>query len=415
MDENVSVEKLLKVIRMISQIMLESGAEAYRIEGTCDFICRSYGISEVDSIATPTGIYITISPPNKGNRTVISRIKNRSIDLSKLNDVNSISRLITSKQITLDEAINRLNDLKNNINIEKRPFYFIYEGIAAAFFTLLFRGGFIEFILALLTGIIVQYNTSKLKNLDSHQFFIGFFGAAIISSIAILTTHFLKMGDYNKVIVGGIMPLLPGLSMTNAIRDTMRGDLVSGVVRAAEAILVATSLAAGAGVIISIAYSLGLLIWKEVNFMIIDLICSFIATWFFALVMNAPKKSLFFSSLIASMGYFVYSVCLNLNQQLIGFFLGTLIISLLGELCARKIKMPATIFIFPAVVPIVPGLGLYQMMLEFVQNDIYEALLIGVKTLLNIGAMAIAIALVSLILTKAPNKIYGSFKIKSDK
>ena len=260
LNDNVSVEKLLYVIRTISQIMLESGAEAFRIEGTCDFICQSFGISEVDSIATPTGIYITISPPNEVNRTAISRIKNRYIDLSKLHEVNSISRLITSKQITLDEAINRLNELKNNVYIEKRPLYFMYEGIAAAFFTLLFKGGFVEFFIAFFTGVIVQYVSSKLKNFDSHQFFIGFFGAAIISSVAIMGTYLLKMGDYNIVIVGGIMPLLPGLSMTNAIRDTMRGDLVSGVVRAAEAILVATSLAAGAGVIISLSYSLGLII-----------------------------------------------------------------------------------------------------------------------------------------------------------
>ena len=142
--------------------------------------------------------------------------------------------------------------------------------------------------------------------------------------------------------------------------------------------------------------------------MIRDLIYCFIATWFFALVMNAPKKSLIYSSVIASIGYFIYSVCVNYNQNLIGFFLGTLIISLLGEISARRVKMPATIFIFPAVVPIVPGLGLYEMMLAFVQNDIYGALYIGVKTLLNIGAMAIAIALVSLILTKSPNRIYGS-------
>lgn len=144
--------------------------------------------------------------------------------------------------------------------------------------------------------------------------------------------------------------------------------------------------------------------------MILDLIYSFIATYFFALIMNAPKKSLVFSSLIASLGYFIYSVCINYNQQLMGFFLGTLVISLFGELCARKIKMPATIFIFPALVPIVPGLGLYQMMLEFVQKDVYEALLVGIKTLSYIGAMSVAIALVSLVLTKTPNKIYGNFK-----
>ena len=144
--------------------------------------------------------------------------------------------------------------------------------------------------------------------------------------------------------------------------------------------------------------------------MILDLIYSFIATYFFALIMNAPKKSLIFSSLIASLGYFIYSLCINFNQQIMGFFLGTLIIALLGEICARKIKMPATIFIFPALVPIVPGLGLYQMMLKFVQNDIYEALLVGINTLSYIGAMSVAIALVSLVLTKAPNKIYGDLK-----
>lgn len=144
--------------------------------------------------------------------------------------------------------------------------------------------------------------------------------------------------------------------------------------------------------------------------MLLDLIYCFIATYFFALIMNAPRKSLVFSSLIAAIGYFVYSVCVRYNQDLMGSFLGTLVIAFFGEISARKIKMPATIFIFPALVPIVPGFGLYQMMLEFVQNDVYEALLVGIKTLSHIGAMAVAIALVSLVLTKTPNKIYGNLK-----
>ncbi len=260
MNDNVCIDKLLKVIRMISQIMLESGAEAYRIEDTCTFICHSFGIKQVDSIVLSTGIYITLSPPNEDNKTVISRIKNRSIDLSKLNEVNSISRQITGKQLTLDEAIIILQDLKNNVNVKSSPLNIFYGGLTAAFFTLLFGGGFLEFTLSLISGIIVQYVSSKLKTLDSHQFFIGFFGAAIIAIIGISATYFLKTGDYNKVIVGSIMPLLPGLSMTNAIRDTMRGDLISGLARGTEALLIATSLAVGAGVVLAVAYSLGFLV-----------------------------------------------------------------------------------------------------------------------------------------------------------
>lgn len=135
----------------------------------------------------------------------------------------------------------------------------------------------------------------------------------------------------------------------------------------------------------------------------LNMIYCFIATCFFALIMNSPKKVIPISSFIASIGYMIYFICVNSNQTMIGFFLGTLIIALFGETCARLFKMPATIFIFPAIVPIVPGLGLYQTMLAFVQDDISSALEIGVGTILNIGAMAIAMALMSLVASKLPN------------
>jgi len=139
--------------------------------------------------------------------------------------------------------------------------------------------------------------------------------------------------------------------------------------------------------------------------LILDMIYCFVATWFFALIMNSPKKVIPISSLIASIGYVVYLMCVNVDQVMLGFFLGTLIIASLGEIFARLIKMPATIFIFPAVVPIVPGLGLYQTMLAFVQDDIFSALEIGVNTILNIGAMSIAMALMSLVALKIPIKL----------
>lgn len=139
--------------------------------------------------------------------------------------------------------------------------------------------------------------------------------------------------------------------------------------------------------------------------LILNMIYSFAATWFFALIMNSPKKVLFHSSCIASIGYVIYLLCVNTGKIKLGFFLGTLIIVFLGEILARLIKMPATIFIFPALIPIVPGLGLYQTMLAFVQDDIFGALEIGVNTILNIGSMAIAMALMSLMVVKIPLKI----------
>jgi len=139
--------------------------------------------------------------------------------------------------------------------------------------------------------------------------------------------------------------------------------------------------------------------------LILNMIYCFAATWFFALIMNSPKKVIPITSLIASIGYVVYLLYVNANQVMFGFFFGTLVIAFLGEISARLIKMPATIFIFPAIVPIVPGLGLYHTMLAFVQDDIFGALEVGVNTILNIGAMSVAMALMSLVVAKIPIKI----------
>lgn len=129
---------------------------------------------------------------------------------------------------------------------------------------------------------------------------------------------------------------------------------------------------------------------------ILELFYCFAATFFFALIMNAPRKTLIYSSLTAAGGYMIYKYLKIEGHHLLAFFLGTSFVAMLGEIFARKLKMPATIFIFPGVIPIVPGLGLYETILAFVEDDVFLALETGINTILSIGCMAVAMALVSL-------------------
>lgn len=129
---------------------------------------------------------------------------------------------------------------------------------------------------------------------------------------------------------------------------------------------------------------------------ILEMIFCFMASLFYAMIMNAPRKTIIHSSLIASVGYLVYIFFVNSGYDKLGFFMGTTVIAFWGEINARRFKMPATIFIFPGVIPIVPGFGLYQTVLALVENNIQSALETGVNTFLNIGAMAVAMAMVSL-------------------
>ena len=250
------VSNLLKVIKLSAQIVIENGGETYRAEETIKFICKAFDISEVESIATPTGFYITISVNGDDNNTIVKRIRKRTINLQKINDVNNISRKLSEHSITLNEALEELKQINNREDV-KENYSILYAGLSSAFFVLLFGGHLLEFFTSLITGILVAAVSKRLEKLHSYHFFSSIFSGLIIAYIAISVTFFLKIGNYNNIIVGCMMPLLPGLAMTNAIRDTIRGDLISGIARATEALLVASSLAAGAGIIIYMAYNIG--------------------------------------------------------------------------------------------------------------------------------------------------------------
>lgn len=133
---------------------------------------------------------------------------------------------------------------------------------------------------------------------------------------------------------------------------------------------------------------------------ILEIAYCFTATLSFTLIMNAPKRTLVLSSFTAAIGYLIYEYFIKKGIPMAGFFLGTTFVAIIGEIFARKLKMPATIFIFPGIIPIVPGLGLYETILAFVQDDIPLALETGVSTILNIGCMAVAMAMVSLMTLK---------------
>ncbi len=254
----INANNLLKVIKLSAQIIIENGGEIYRAEETIRFIGKAFEVQEIESIATPTGFYITISINGEDTNTLVKRICKRSIDLQKINDVNNISRKLSQHSITLNEALMELENINKRTDLEIKH-AILYTGLCSAFFTVLFGGQILEFFTALFTGIIVSLVSKRLENIHSYCFFSSFFSGLIIAFIAISTTYLTKMDNYNNIIVGCMMPLLPGLAMTNAIRDTIRGDLISGIARAAEALLVASSLAAGTGIIIYIAYSIGIL------------------------------------------------------------------------------------------------------------------------------------------------------------
>ena len=75
------------------------------------------------------------------------------------------------------------------------------------------------------------------------------------------------------------------------------------------------------------------------------------------------------------------------------YFLGALIVAILSEILARVQQKPATIYLVPGLLPLVPGGGMFETMEATVKGNLEEALLLGFSTLTCAGAIALAIAL----------------------
>ncbi len=201
---------------------------------------------------------IMISATNKTGQTVSlnKRITSRTIDLDKIDKVNNLSRSIKENNLTLEEVEKELTIIKKGV-----PYNYKIEIISScfisSFFTLLFGGNFLDFLISFIIGAALKPVLSFLSYLNVNVFFTNLVGGFTVSILALLSTLVVSGLNIDKIIIGSVMILVPGLAIVNALRDTIAGDLTSGIIRGAEAFLIAVAIAVGSGVVLKLWIHLG--------------------------------------------------------------------------------------------------------------------------------------------------------------
>lgn len=129
------------------------------------------------------------------------------------------------------------------------------------------------------------------------------------------------------------------------------------------------------------------------------LIASFFASLGFGVLFNIRGNKLILAGIAGSIGGVVYHMVLSYGlSELSAMFLGSVALSLYSEILARVCKTPVTTFIICALIPLVPGGGMYRMMLQAIEGNVMQALTIGLDTLTIAGVLALGILVVSTIM-----------------
>lgn len=254
-EEEISQKKkLFRLVLYAGEIMIKNGAEVYRTEDTIHRFFRSKDFFYVNAFVTPT--VIILGDERYDGFSFMKNIRTRTTNLEKVALVNSFARDFVASDMNLDEALVRL------IAIDKTSSYttnqrLLFTGVSSGAFAMMLGGTIMDFMCAFIISMIALAVTEKVSSMSSPTFLGNVISGAIISILAILS-GFLNLGtQLNIIIVGSIMPLLPGVALTNGIRDFISGDLISGSSRAFEAGLIAVAIASGVGSVLSIWNNLG--------------------------------------------------------------------------------------------------------------------------------------------------------------
>lgn len=250
----LSPKQILDIAAYAGKIMLVNGAEIYRTEDTISRICQAYGMKYVQGLVTPTGIFISIDDGDGVAETVVRRIKHRSLNLAKISEVNQFSRSIQENPPDYDTAMSLLRQISYGANLYSLNLTIFLSSLGGAVNALLMKASFINIIPAFLAALVAQLVVRKLGFLrDVH--FVGEMIAGFICGFISLSCFKAGIGDsLSIIIVSSILPFVPGVSLTNAIRDAVNDDLISASSRGLEAALIAISIAIGVAIALGVFY-----------------------------------------------------------------------------------------------------------------------------------------------------------------
>jgi uncharacterized membrane protein YjjP (DUF1212 family) len=233
---------------LAGEIMLQSGAETYRVEDTMSRILKTSGLERTEAFVTPTGIFLTLGDSSIDSISLVKRVENRVTNLSYIYEVNNISRNLCDYVISLEEAHTKLKTIKNSKQYGN-SIYYISTILAALSFTVLLGGSWLNCLIAGLNGSLTVLTIVEMKRIKINIFIKNMVASILIALNSMIALHLFGSAIQLDMLIGGyIMPLLPGVALTNAIRDTLQGDFLSGGARMIESFVSATATAAGIGV-----------------------------------------------------------------------------------------------------------------------------------------------------------------------
>ena len=238
-------EELLYLAVELGEKLLLSGAEVSRVEESLTRICKAYDAKRCDVYCTTSSLVVSVEKKGGCVITQTRRIGSISTDIEKLDYLNNLSRYISSEKPSAEAVKERLS--KADVIKQYHPalIIFCYALIAGAFTLFFGARTLLEIVFSFLIGGFIGLINMYGEALGFQKLFLKLICSFCACTLAFLVAKMPIIPTVDKIIIGNVMSLIPGIGLTNAMRDLFTGDVNTGILRSIDALLLAVAIAAG--------------------------------------------------------------------------------------------------------------------------------------------------------------------------
>lgn len=239
-----TTKEVLALAVELADVMLRNGGEIYRIEDTVIHILKAYNVQSFDVYVLSNGIFASANEDKEDACSMIRHVPLGEVNLAKISYLNQLARDLCGHNCTIEEGWTRIEKAK------KLPKYangvqIFFCGLGSACYAFLFGGGILDFGFAFLIGLAEQVVLHALVKHKFSRFLRNVFASVFVAACSILVLYTGLPVLQDKIVIGAIMPLVPGITFTTSIRDFHNGDYLSGTIHLIDALSTALCIAVG--------------------------------------------------------------------------------------------------------------------------------------------------------------------------
>lgn len=392
--DDATAHAALGLALRIGESMLAVGAPAADVTATMLRVAAACGLISCHVDITFTSLTVSYDRENALPLTAVRIVRTISADYTRLQGITDLARAIGVEGLDVEEAHRRLDAVVSAPAVYRRSVEALaWAGVAGCFAFVLGGGGW-EALLAALTTSLIEQVLRVLNRWTLPPFFQQAVGAAIATGVAVL----LVAADVNVrsslVVVAGIVVLLAGLSLVSAAQDAISGFPITAVGRAFDVVTLTVGVVVGIGGVLDLAQRAHVPLDVDTSASAVAFPVALVASagiaGFWAVISHARPRAVALAALAGALGWATYWGIGQLGAgPVLASGAAAVVIGLCGEVLTARLRVPPQLIVVCGIVPLLPGLAIYDGLFAVVVNANTDG---GLTGLVSASAIGLALA-----------------------